>query len=265
MNRISETELILPTLLMMSLNGGIITTSELIIKLRDILNPQGEDLKILDGRNDDKFSQKVRNLTAHRTLERYDYAKYELELKAHKITQKGTDYLQSNLEALSYILSNNFQYTDIVADLSNITQNTSKDDKIKVEQFEEDIFINEGMQKFVKSKTYERSNKLRKYAIEHFADNGVVGCNACNFVFEKFYGKNLGEGFIEIHHIKPVYQYEGEDVNKTISDALKNLTPLCSNCHKMVHRKRNIILDVSFLKSEIEKTGSKIVFGQQNL
>ena len=117
------------------------------------------------------------------------------------------------------------------------------------------------MQKFVKSKAYERSNKLRKYAIEHFQDNGIISCNACNFVFEKFYGKELGEGFIEIHHIKPIYQYEGEDVNKTISQALQNLVPLCSNCHKMVHRKKNIILDVAFLKSEIAKTDSKIVFG----
>lgn len=86
MSLISETELILPSLLMMYLNNGIITTSELIAKLRDVLNPQGEDLKILEGRNDDKFSQKVRNLTAHRTLERYEYAKYQAELKAHKIT-----------------------------------------------------------------------------------------------------------------------------------------------------------------------------------
>lgn len=261
MSRISETELILPSLLMMSLNNGIVTTSELIIKLREILNPQGEDLAILSGRKDDKFSQKVRNLKSHTTFERYGYAKFEEELNAHKITEKGTEYLQSNLEALSYLLGNNFQYSDVITDLSSITQNTSKDNKLKVEPFEEDLLINEGMQKFVKSKAYERSNKLRKYAIEHFQDNGIIGCNACNFVFEKFYGKELGEGFIEIHHIKPVYQYEGEDVNKTISEALQNLVPLCSNCHKMVHRKRTVILDVSFLKNEIAKTGSKIVFG----
>lgn len=148
----------------------------------------------------------------------------------------------------------------MVIHLSQITQNTSINNKVKVEQFEEDLFISEGMQKFVKSKAYERSNKLRKYAIEHFQDKGIVGCNACNFIFEKFYGKELGEGFIEIHHIKPVYQYEGDDVNKTITEALKNLVPLCSNCHKMIHRKRNIILDVTLLKSEIVKTGAKIIF-----
>ena len=261
-SRISETELILPSLLIMSLNDGEITTSELIIKLREILNPQGEDIKVLDGRNDDKFSQKVRNLTAHRTLERFDYARYKQQLRSHKITQQGREYLQNNIEALHYILSNNFEYKDVIDSLSNIAQNTSKDKKLKVEQFEEEGVINEGAQKLVKSKTYERSNKLRKYAIERFTDNGIIACNVCNFIFEKFYGKEIGEGFIEIHHIKPVFQYEGDDVNKTISKALENLVPLCSNCHRMVHRKRNIILDVSFLKNAITQTGSKIIYGQ---
>ena len=261
-SRISEIELILPSLLMMTLNDGKITTSELIIKLREILNPQGEDLKILDNRKDDKFSQKVRNLTSHRTLEKFEYAIYQSELRSYKITQHGREYLQRNMEALSYILNNHFEYKDVIENLSNITQNTSKDKRLKVEPFEEDRVIHEGIQKFIKSKTYERSNKLKKYAIEHFADNGIISCKACNFIFEKFYGQEIGKGFIEIHHIKPVFQYEGDDANKTISQALHNVIPLCSNCHRMVHRKRNITLGVSFLKCEIEKTGSKIIYNQ---
>lgn len=58
--RITETELILPSLYLMSLNNGVITTSELIQKLREIMKPAGEDLEILSGRPDDKFYQKVR-------------------------------------------------------------------------------------------------------------------------------------------------------------------------------------------------------------
>ncbi|WP_181881903.1 hypothetical protein [Helicobacter sp. MIT 14-3879] len=33
------------------------------------MNPDGEDLAILKDRNDDKFSQKVRNLKSHNTLQ----------------------------------------------------------------------------------------------------------------------------------------------------------------------------------------------------
>lgn len=32
------------------------------------MNPSGEDCKILSGRGDDKFSQKVRNLKSHNSL-----------------------------------------------------------------------------------------------------------------------------------------------------------------------------------------------------
>jgi hypothetical protein len=68
-----------------------IRTSELIDELRRIMKPSGEDLKILDGRNDDKFSQKVRNLKSHNSIQdkvttigdndrqwylKEDYAKY---------------------------------------------------------------------------------------------------------------------------------------------------------------------------------------------
>lgn len=46
-----------------------IRTSKLIDELRSIMKPSGEDLKILDGRNDDKFSQKVRNLKSHNSIQ----------------------------------------------------------------------------------------------------------------------------------------------------------------------------------------------------
>ena len=77
LKRITETELILPSLYLMSLNNGSVTTTELIQKLRDIMKPSGRDLDILSGRNDDKFSQKVRNLRAHSTFERFGYAEYK--------------------------------------------------------------------------------------------------------------------------------------------------------------------------------------------
>lgn len=48
-------------------NPGI-RTSGLIYEARRIMRPDGEDLEILEGRNDDKFSQKVRNLKSHDTI-----------------------------------------------------------------------------------------------------------------------------------------------------------------------------------------------------
>ncbi|MBE6957199.1 MAG: hypothetical protein E7450_07080 [Ruminococcaceae bacterium] len=45
-----------------------IRTSALITEARARMHPDGEDLVILDNRNDDKFSQKVRNIKSHDTI-----------------------------------------------------------------------------------------------------------------------------------------------------------------------------------------------------
>lgn len=76
MGRTRERELILPALQIMVDRGGKITTRELIVALRKVLQPSGEDLDILESRIDDKFSQIVRNLRSHKTFERLGLARY---------------------------------------------------------------------------------------------------------------------------------------------------------------------------------------------
>lgn len=74
---------------------------------------------------------------------------------------------------------------------------------------------------------YERRPANRAAAI---AAHGTT-CKACGFDFTHFYG-TLGDGFIEVHHRTPVSQMaEGY-----VIDPVKDLIPLCSNCHQMVHR-----------------------------
>ena len=48
----------------------------------------------------------------------------------------------------------------------------------------------------------------------------------CGFDFKAKYG-DLGEGFIEIHHLKPMFS-----IKEKKSKSTKDLVPLCSNCHK---------------------------------
>ena len=79
----------------------------------------------------------------------------------------------------------------------------------------------------------ERSRDLvdRKKS-QFFGDHGSLHCEACGFDFLKIYGER-GNGFIECHHTKPVSQLE-EDGKTKVSD----LVVLCSNCHRMIHRKK---------------------------
>ena len=251
-NRISESELILPSLYLMRLNGGSITTSDLIQKLRLIMNPGGEDLVILAGRNDDKFSQKARNLKSHGAFERTGYAKYDQKQGNSRvtITQKGIQHLKNNQEILNYLLTNDFEYSDVQESLKEI-----EDNKIKKLTFDENIIIQEGIKKISQVKLYGRSVKLRDYAIEFFTKDNGIACRCCSFNFETFYGSKLGKGFIEIHHNKPVFQYEDTDIQQTLEKAIQNLTPVCSNCHRMIHRNRSKPLAVRCLVEQINLHG----------
>ena len=254
-NRISEPELILPSLYLMRMNNGAITTSELIRDLRLIMKPSGEDLDMLTNRNDDKFSQKARNLKSHGTFESTGYAEYDGKSKNSrvKITEKGIEYLEENQEILSYLLTNDFEYTDVK---KNLIEVESEERKKLV--FDETILIREGMEKVGQTKLYVRSAILRDYAIEYFTKDNRIPCRCCSFDFENFYGADLGKGFIEIHHNKPVFQYEDTDIEKTLEEAVQNLTPVCSNCHRMIHRDRSEPLAIENLVRQISLHGHRI-------
>ena len=61
--------------------------------------------------------------------------------------------------------------------------------------------------------------------------HGRLFCRACGFDFREPYG-DLGEGFIECHHLLPL------SVAQQSKPKLKDIALLCSNCHRMVHRHR---------------------------
>jgi hypothetical protein len=253
MARVTENQLILPSLFFMSLSASkSITTSELIPKLRELLNPKDEDLEILAGRNDDKFSQIVRNLKAHDTFERYGFAKYKDGVCT--ITYEGEEYLRKNIQSIRYLLVNDFQWEDLKDGLETV-HIKSTEEKRKIEIFDESIMIQEGMKKIIETQVYERSTLLRKTAIEYYSKEGEIYCNPCNFNFEKFYGKEIGKGYIEIHHVKPVFKYEGDELNKVINNALNNVIPICSNCHRMIHRTWKNPIQIDYLISQIKDNG----------
>ena len=58
-------------------------------------------------------------------------------------------------------------------------------------------------------------------------------CMACGFDFSETYGE-LGTGFIEAHHLRPLGALE-EGAPVTL-DPNTDLSVLCANCHRMIHR-----------------------------
>ena len=105
-------------------------------------------------------------------------------------------------------------------------------------------FQSEGRVKEYYGKRYERSPKNRKEAIRI---HGLC-CKACGFNFEKTYGER-GASFIEVHHVKPIHTYEEE---QTV-DPYNDLIPVCSNCHRIIHRNPKNILTVDQVKALINQ------------
>ena len=93
-----------------------------------------------------------------------------------------------------------------------------------------DTSLFEGVKKKIYVNAYERNSKARKKCIEHY---GSV-CSVCSFDFEKIYG-SLGEGYIHVHHLKPLSEIKKEYRVHPIED----LRPVCPNCHAMLHTKNS--------------------------
>jgi predicted HNH restriction endonuclease len=97
----------------------------------------------------------------------------------------------------------------------------------------------EGGTRLFLSRRRERSAAARKLAIElHGLD-----CMGCGFNFERCYGA-LGHDFIEVHHAQAL-----GDGEIRATDPKTDLVVLCSNCHRMVHRKRFIVLSLDELRA----------------
>lgn len=105
----------------------------------------------------------------------------------------------------------------------------------------------EGKAKIIKHISYERSLKNKAEAIKI---HGTT-CSVCGFNFNKFYGEKLAADYIEIHHINPLYEFEGPINPET------DLIPVCPNCHRMLHKHRNKTLTIEELRKIIFNNNHK--------
>ena len=99
MKRVSEREVVLTALHILSVKDYGISNTELIESLEKLVVPAGEDSNILKSRIDSKFSQKVRNLKSHRTLEKAGLAEQDIQGNWF-LTTHGKRYLNSNVGML---------------------------------------------------------------------------------------------------------------------------------------------------------------------
>jgi predicted HNH restriction endonuclease len=121
-------------------------------------------------------------------------------------------------------------------------QKQLNDNKILTKN-EAELSFTEGGKKVIISTVIERNRKLRDEAIKIHKLN----CQVCGFNFEEKYGE-IGQEFIEVHHVVPL----SEDYNPKKVDPKTDLNVVCSNCHKMIHRKKKITLSIIELKQKLK-------------
>lgn len=108
---------------------------------------------------------------------------------------------------------------------------------------DKDYSITEGRGCDQTSIRYERSKKARERCLRRWGHK----CYICGMDFETVYGE-IGSGFIEVHHKVPISQRNGE--YQLVPE--RDMVPLCSNCHSMVHYRNMIPRDVDTLKRQIK-------------
>lgn len=145
---------------------------------------------------------------------------------------------------LNFKLQQSIEYEKLYVKYCNslgITQSAHKNRRYWILKLETDFTQNsETDAGFPEGKIVERIHKLRErnlkvisVAKERYRQKtGKLNCQACGFDFVEKYG-NIGVDFIEGHHIIPVSEMEDGHITKPEEIAL-----LCSNCHRMIHKKR---------------------------
>lgn len=103
----------------------------------------------------------------------------------------------------------------------------------------------EGAVRQIAVNAYERDPKARQKCIDYYGSN----CSVCDFNFGKVFGQ-LGEGFIHVHHLRPI----SEIAQEYEVDPIKDLRPVCPNCHAMIHRRSPLlsIEEIIELKKSLE-------------
>ena len=120
-----------------------------------------------------------------------------------------------------------------ITDIQATPVETSFDKIIYIPLEEDEEVFPEGKEIFRLHKSKERNIKLvEKAKLKKIEIDSLMSCEVCGFSFIKAYGE-IGKGFIEAHHIFPIAELTSET-----ETSIKDIVFVCSNCHRMLHRRR---------------------------
>ena len=107
------------------------------------------------------------------------------------------------------------------------TDEEARDEYRSSDEVSPEVSYREGATIQITVNAYERNAEVREACIAHYG----TACAVCGFDFSQVYGE-LGEGFTHVHHLRDLATI-GEEYEV---DPIKDLRPVCPNCHAMLHR-----------------------------
>jgi predicted HNH restriction endonuclease len=220
------------------------------------VEPKSYILYIKDKQKDILFSRTFTNMqgkdsTRHAAY-RYFIKEYDSEFFSNIKTMTICSY---SIERSRSLVRRNYRVTEFLTfipeiyhvDLHSIEKDLEAMDIENAPEKYQSILEGKVMQFY--GNKYERSPVNRQKALELHG----FSCTVCGFNFERVYGER-GKGFIEVHHVKPLHSFNGKE---HYFDPRTDLIPVCSNCHRMIHRRPDNILT-------IEEVRSIIIIDEQN-
>lgn len=137
------------------------------------------------------------------------------------------------------------QGTQLSRENFEILESMLKEKAVELEQEEisKDLSYQEGAERRVIQTARERNPKLRQDAVDKY---GKL-CMVCGLSFDEFYGQDISDGYIEVHHEYPLSESSGK--RETL---LVDVKVVCSNCHRMIHHNKKM-MDWRELKKRIEQ------------
>ncbi len=130
----------------------------------------------------------------------------------------------------------------IIDNMSEVIQSDNSDNYDDEEEFEEGKVLTK-LHK-IRERSYIIVKKKKDLVLK---TTGKISCEVCNFDFKQFYG-DIGSGLSECHHTKPVSTLKKGEKTK-----LSDLSILCSNCHRVIHKSRPM-LSVSEIRGLISQS-----------
>ena len=193
------------------------------------------DLSLFSGRSVYIHAEHIRDIRNDLDINVYDIT----EEQSGKLAIFKKDILGTYIDSFE----NHFSSKSVIEAIRDYVIKLEEENLSVVEKI-----TTEGKRLLYYTTKYERKASNRNAAIKIHGTN----CFGCGFNFEEHYGER-GKGYIEIHHIKPLYELN-EEVNV---DVETDLIPLCSNCHRMVHRVKKEVLTLEELRKILNENLDK--------